>query len=587
MCFKSPVAPVYFIVVLLALMSVLPAHGAKPVWLKLESKEFVIYSDADEKSVVESALRYAAYRRVFDELFVPVGGALPTTKLILFRSEKTFRAHVPTETRDHFKLTNFSMEVDGTPLSTFALSSDPARALQMTCEFETIWGLKQLGYHTPVWMSQGAGELLSGIEIKSDQIVVGNVSRHGQSLSWQKFFEVGENSKLYKDGGSQLADYLAQARELMHWVLLQDGGTRQRFSKLALGLRTSTAVEAVQAVMNTKEAEFDRRISEHFRRTPRRTFVYDAPAVLIGFRISPAPEAEVLVNTGELLIAAQKVYEGDAKLDRARELTPDLAAVKEAWARRMYREGRISDAVQYYREAIGAGSKNFAAFLRSAVGRLDDARTNGGDVAGEGGEPAITAIKELRHAILLNPGSAEVYQALGRAFYVAPQITPENIAELNRGVFLGEQGVIVQVSRAALFQRLDQFDDALNDLRQTLTNPDLSPQNRQIVQQRIASYLFSRDAKRVESLTAAKDYVAARAIIQAGAANPECEPVSGDYENMARWLDENDAWTKIIELGDANQILELHAAAEKFIQRFPKSRLKSEARRIADAISSP
>ena len=182
---QSRVAPLFFIVTLLALESALPAHGAKPVWLKLESKEFVIYSDANEKDVVQSALRYAAYRRVFDELFVPVGGALPTTKLILFRSEKAFRAHTPSDTPSHINLTNFSTEVDGTPLSTFALSSDPAHALQLTCEFETIWGLKLLGYHAPVWMSQGAGEILSEVEIKSDQIVMGNVSRHGRTLPWQ------------------------------------------------------------------------------------------------------------------------------------------------------------------------------------------------------------------------------------------------------------------------------------------------------------------------------------------------------------------------------------------------------------------
>lgn len=575
---------------LLLLGSLLPVHAGKPVWLKLESKEFVIYSDADEKNLVQSALRYAAYRRAFDELFVPVGGALPTTKLILFRTEKEFRTHVPSKTRDHTKLVNFSTEIDGTPLSTFALSSDPARALQMTCEFETIWGLRLLGYHVPVWMSQGAGEVLSEIKIKSEQIVIGDIDGRGQPLPWREFFEVGENSKLYQDN-EQLGDYLVQARELMHWILLDTTDTQQRFSDLAFRLRTSPAVEAVQTVMNAKESEFDKRIRQHLRRTPTRTLVYHSPTVLAGFHVSPAPEAEVLVATGELLVAADRAYEGNTNLDRARSLAPDLAAVKEAWARRMFREGRAAEAVECYRDAIAAGSKNFAAYLRSAVGRLDDARTRGSDVAGEGGEPAMTAINELRQAIRLNPGSAEAYQALGRAFYVAPRLAPENVAELSQGVFLGEQGAVVQIYRAALYYRLDQLDDALDELRQALKNPDLGPSNRDAAQRRIAAYLFNRDAKRIDALVRAKDYAGAREILTAAATVAECAPAAADYRRIEQWVEETEAWTKIGELAGTEQKSALHAAAQDFVKRFPRSALRREALRIVeatrDAVTNP
>jgi hypothetical protein len=311
--------------------------------------------------------------------------------------------------------------------------------------------------------------------------------------------------------------------------------------------------------------------------------VYHPPAVLAGFHISPAPEAEVLVATAELLVAAKNVVEGNAKLDRARELAPDLPAVKEAWARRMFREQRNAEAIDYYREAIAAGSKNFAAYLRSAVARLDDARTHGADVAGQGGEPAMTAINELRQAIRLNPGSAEAYTALGRAMYVAPQITPDGIAELSRGVFLGEQGAIVQLYRAALYYRMNQLDDALNDLRQVLANPDLGAPNREFARNRIAGYLFDRDAKRLDALVREKNYAAAREILDAAAKDDECEPAARDYARMREWLEENEAWAKISELLRTEQKTELYAAAKAFVERFPRSTLRRDAQRILNA----
>lgn len=559
----------------------LPTSAAPPVWLKLETDEFVIYSDAREKDVLESALRYAAYRRVFDEFFVPVGGSLPTTMLVLFRTEKSFREHTPPSTQKDTKLVNYSAEIDGTPLSVFSLAGDRQRALQMTFEFETIWGLKRLGYHVPIWMSQGTGGVLSTVVVQPGQVVVGQLGRPtGHALPWPKFFAVGQSSKVYQDF-SQLGGYLDQARELMHWILLHEGSTRQRFGDLALRLRTTDGLDAVAEAMNTGAVDFHAAIRQHLRRTPKRTLVFDAPAVLAGFRISPAPEAEVLVITAELLVAAQRVHDAGIHLDRALALDPELPAVKAAWARRMFREGRPRDGIQLYREAIAAGSKNFAAYLRSAEARLDDAQTGGRDVAGEGGAAATTAVNELRQAIRLNPGSAEAYQALGRAFFVSPKVTGGEVEELSRGVFVGEQGQFVRFYRAALYNRLGQLDDALKDYRSLLEDPDVSSQNREIARRQIAATLFDRDAKRIDALLKAKDHPAARNLVQLAADSPDCEPARADYERLGRLIDENEAWLAIVALADQGRRAELHAAALAFAEKFPRSPAAAEARRLA------
>lgn len=562
-------------------------HAAKPVWLKLQTKEFVVYSDAKEKDVIESALRYAAYRRAFDDFFVPSGGYLSPSILLMFRAEKTFHAHLPTRKPKNTNLVNFSTEVDGVPLTAFPLSGDPSRALEMTSEFETIWALKRLGYYVPVWMSQGTGGLLSAIEVRPTQVTVGRLDQRSvRSLTWPRFFEVGEGSKLYHDS-PQLGDYLAQARELMHWILLQDESTRERFTELALQLRTSSAIDAVQGVMKTDMAGFNRAITEHLRRTPKRVMVFDPALVRASFQITVAPEAEVLVTTAELLAAAKRFSEANANLDRAHELAPELSVVKDARARRMLREGRTDEAVRLYREAIDAGSKNPAAYLRSAQARLDDARTRGRDIAGEGGSAATIAVEELRRAISLNRGNAEAYQLLGRAFYVMPELANDHVEELSRGVFMGEQSQLIRLYRSGLYSRLHQTEKAVADLRHVIAASDISPQNRSYAQERLAALMFERDLKIVESHLKEKNHGAAREVLTTAASLPDCQAAAPDYARLSTWVDESEAWSQLEALGKTKSWAEFRAASRRFAERFPHSQRAREARRIAVAPPYP
>ena len=180
--------PLHVVLAVLALS--LPLSAAKPVWLKLQTKEFVLSSNAREKKIVESALGYAAYHRTFDDFFVPTGGALPSTILILFRTDKELAGHLPPETKRTTRIVNFNTEVDGRPLSALAISGDADNALKLTFEFETVWGLKRLGYAVPIWMSQGTGGILSTIEVRTGRVTVGaetnGTSSHSPSAGFSK-----------------------------------------------------------------------------------------------------------------------------------------------------------------------------------------------------------------------------------------------------------------------------------------------------------------------------------------------------------------------------------------------------------------
>jgi hypothetical protein len=558
------------------------APAAQVVWLKLETVEFVAYSDAPQKELIECGLNYAAYRRAFSSLFLEPGQSLPPSTLILFRRANSFQDHVPRQTNRNSTIVNYSAEVDGTSMNTFALTGDRDRALALTFEFETVWALRRVGYNVPVWMSQGAGEVLSTLRLRKGKCWLGAEGDHANesSIEWKRFFEIGESSPEYTDF-QRLGGYLAQAWGLMHWILLKDDGTRERCATLAGRLSTMPALAAVAAVMETPPDQFDRAIKAHLRhwKDPRE-IAFVETAVRAGFTVIPAPEAEVMVQKSNILGASNRLAESDAQLDLARALAPDLPAVKEAFARRMMREGRTDEAVELYREAITSGSKNFAAYMLSANRRLNDASTGGKDFAGAGGQPATTAVEELRQAVKLNPASAEAYRLLGRAFFVLPQISEADVAELSKGSFSGDAGQPVRLYRALLYSRLGRRDDYLAELRQIAHDPEISTRIRESVADQLTTELLNADIAKVETFATAKNYAAAREVIAVALPNAENEKMAERYRHLSSWVDEAEAWDKIKELSDAQRWAELHDAAQNFAAKFPRSRQAALANKI-------
>ncbi len=524
---------------LLALVSLAgifsPLRAAPAPWLKLETAEFVVYSDAPEKQVVECALRYAAFRRAFADLFLEPGRTLPPSTFLLFRKEKSFHDLTPPATEKNTKLVNYSIEVDGTPLTAFSLAGDRDRALEMTFEFETIWALRRIGHFVPLWVSQGAGEVLSTVTLAKGKCLIGEDTGHSfdDAFDWPRFFDLNEDSKAYREAGPELSQYLQQAWGLMHWILLDDAGTRARFESLEQHLRTDAGIDVVPAVMNTPVNHLSKAIRRHS--TKPRAIPFDEAAIKAAFQLSPAPEAEVVVQTSNLLCATDRVYECNLALDQARALAPDLAIVKEAWARRMLRESRDREAVEFYRDAIAAGSKNFAAYYKSATTRLNDNMSRGADHAGDGGPESLKAIVELRRALQLNPGSASTYRLLGRAFYVAPTLTDADIAELSAGVTRGDDGQLVRYYRALLHSRLHHREECARDFRAILADPDISNQFRQSAQHQFVQEIVSADAKQVERFARDHDYAAAFELIVAGEKEPEPELVEA-YRRLRTWL---------------------------------------------------
>ena len=521
------------------------AASASNSWIKIETDELLVYSDAPEKEVVECSLRYVAYRHAFSKLFgVPIS-AIPPSTLILFRTTKSFLAKVQNGESRRSETLNYSAEVDGVPLSAFALSGDVDTALQSAFEFETIWTLPRVGYSVPIWMAQGAGEVLSSLSISKGQCVVGHFVEHTyrDNFEWAYFFGMNTNSEAYRNP-RRLGNYLGQAWGLMHWVLLDGdhaGGNGEHFKGIARRLARSDGLDAVVAEMNTDPLHLNRAISQHLSQSPLTPIPFDEKGERARLVSRMAPEVEVLIQMANLLNAAEKFSESDAQLDRARAIAPDLPLVKEAFARRMERDHRSENALRLYREAIAGGSKNASTYMVSASARLEELRITHRDIVGEGGTEARLAANELRQAVRLSPARAEAYNLFGRALLLQSEITPEDVSDLTRGIGPdGNNGSVIYFC-ALLYSRLGQKAESQANFLKIIQNVQFPEVLRQNARSHFISDAVTADAKQIDEFLQQKNYAAARAIVQSGSTRLDDEELRSTYKRISSLIDERES----------------------------------------------
>jgi len=380
--------------------------------------------------------------------------------------------------------------------------------------------------------------------------------------------------------GQMTGVYQGQAWALMHLVLLDSGNPRDRFQRLAAMVHgTRNDLSPVALFLGTTPAKMGELLHSHLFRDQTREFPLDVAQLKAAVHITPAPEAEIRVELGDLLRSAGNNAEAQMQYDRARYLAPNLAVVKEAEARSALAQGDHSAAAQDYRDAIAAGSHDPEAYLISAEDRLNDASSGGLERAGSAGDVATLAIDEIRHALTLSPGNGAAYSLLGRAYFVAGQISEANVAELTPALPDPDYGRRIRYYRALIYERLGMNDASVSDLRFILTDANTPQGLHKSVQKVLESKSMVADEKEVNALVAQKDYAGARAVV--AAAQQRGDATTGQsYEQLSTWIDDNVVKDRMNELVAAKNWTELRKIAALYQKDHPHGQLANAARQM-------
>lgn len=561
-----------------------------PTWNELEGEGFVILSDAKPRDVDRFALAYSAFYRAFEDLFVTESRRLSKSTLLLFASDKELHSHLAKEKSSELETLGFSIDVDGAPISVFSIEGDRERTLQTSFEAEGMWAIRRLGYFMPVWMTQGAGQVLSTVEVEKGRYVVGRDTRAFEGtlrvsgwLQWDRFFDIHTGSKEYRSTDG--TNFHAQAWGLMHWILFKDDRGPQRFRQLVEQLRTKTALDAVQTVMSEKPDRFRDAIQSHLRKAARGTRVeFDEAAVRAAWKIHPASPARVAAARAEILARSGRTAEADVLLSQMRLQDPDSPWINEAYARRAKMSRDDAEAVRLYRAAIEAGSENPVAYLISAGERLNRSSAGGLDFEGQGNRLYVDeALGEIRRAVELDPGSGMGYQLLGRAFFVSPTVDPAMVDELSKGKMDAKSGAQVRFYLGLLYHRLGMDDACVNELSD-LAEDEGTPKD-----------IKAEAVKRLRSHPLVIAKIALKDLVDGGKfgeARRRLEPASSDSfklspsqrAGLATWLAEQEAIAELKVLYDGRQWPAFRAKAEAFITNHPQSLAAERVRSYLETV---
>lgn len=579
----SPTLRAAFYMLLLPLLG-RPLAGAQ--WLKLETKDVVIYSDAPRSEVVEFAVGYSAFRHVYHQMFAPPRQTPPAV-VLLFRDLGELQENLPPPSHKNSQSISFTTDVDGVALLALAVDGDRELALQQTIQFDTIFQLERLGVYVPLWMSQGAGQVLGKMRVKKNSCIVGDeYSDYDErwhwsgSLSWNRFFEVTTSSAEYAGPKSE-GLFHAKAWALMHRILLGSQEPSQVFQGLVAKVQTMGDAEAVQSVVGVPIERIDEEISRHLKKFRSREIPFPADAIRKSVVVENAPEEEVHVQLSNLLFATKKPDQGELELAKAQMIAPASAVVIEARARSAMREKEPGEAVRLYREAIAKGSTNAMAYQRSAEQRMSDI-TGGADRPGGGGAAVAESVAEIRKALEIDPSSGRAYVLLGRALFLTPDLKPEHVDELSRGVSRGPMGESARLYRAFLNQRLGRNDEYLSDLKQIRDDPLASEGTRALAIERLDKAEIAPVVADVERLAKEGSYDEARATLTRALVSSSSRVATERLRSLSFWVDESEAYAAVRAAVQAKDWAKVTETGGKFLRDYPRSNVASSVRRALD-----
>lgn len=533
-------APLLSLCSLLLLITPSVALAAR-TWAKVETPDVTVYSEARPKEVLEFVVGYSGFRHAFDQL-MPAPQKGPRTVVLLFRDLATLREHCP-----GFAATSQAIccitEVDGTAVLGLAVEGDLKETLRQVIQAETVWLMNRTGWYVPLWMAQGAGEVLDRMKVEESTLRIPGrlpgvyADWSSPHLSWDRFFEMTTSSPEYA-GPQAKGLFHARAFAVMHHVLLDGNRGAKNFRDLASRVQSMDPAAALESVLHVPTEEFERSFKLHLRKSSAGVALpFDAAA--LRQRLIPAEISlfDVHVFRAHLLIGAGKPNEAELALAQAEAITPNALPVLEARARAAWLAGQKGEALRRYREAIARGSTNFMAYLLSAEDRV----TITGQAfnhAGEGGPRAEEALREIRRAVELNPQSPEAYRVLGRVLFVAPDVSAQDVEQLERGVSRGPTGQAVRYYRALLHERLGNRTEYVRDLRDVYSDPFVLPSVRKNVAERLVKAEFEPLRQEVEPLVQARRFDEARQRI-AEAKVADLSPVSAAVlKKFSAWIDD-------------------------------------------------
>jgi tetratricopeptide (TPR) repeat protein len=416
---------------LLLLSLALPASALpreRDQWLKVESGNFVFFSNASERNTRRIAANLERLRGVLAQL--TPGAELASERPIYFYVFDSNAAMIP-----------YKPLYNGKPANVAGYFFSRPEAFYMVMQAEGGEEADRILYHEylhyvlgnnygslPVWFNEGMAELYSTFQSNDENAEIGRVLvghlqtlRESSLMPLSQLFAVDVTSKDYNEGRRQGIFY-AQSWALVHYLLLGNPARREQTLRFFQDVARGTpAPQAFRGAFQTTEEQIEKELREYVRRNLfNYTRIPVKPASELKLRVEPLPRHETLTRLGDLLLFQQdkvRLPEAEQHFRTALESRPGYGPAQLGLCRMDLDAGRGAAALACFEKAAQGSPGDFAVQYHYARALREHGP---GDQAARGKQRAA-----LTRAVALQPESGEAWVELAATYIEERPLPPE------------------------------------------------------------------------------------------------------------------------------------------------------------------
>ncbi len=368
---------IILIISFISLFVFTPMVCAKDKWINLQSKNFNVISNADEKKTKELTLKMEQFRYTLSQLYpdIPENEPIPVT-VVIFKDDKTFNPFKPIYNgkRRNDIAGYFEANEDENIIAIDASSNEILRVIfHEYFHLLLSFGVTEL----PLWVNEGLAELYSSFEIDKKEAVLGAPLAYHVSylqdndlkfIPLKTLIQVDDKSPIYNESDKNSFFY-TQSWATMHYLILSERGMRkpQLFKYLKLLRSGKPAEQAFTEAFGSFE-EMDRAI-KHYVSNQYYTILKRPLSVTLSdsnFSIQPLSDAQTQFYLGNLLLRTGRFDEAEKYFQQATSLDNSLVSSVEGLAFIAAKRSNLAQAKEYFKQAIMGNSKNYLVYYQYA-----------------------------------------------------------------------------------------------------------------------------------------------------------------------------------------------------------------------------